>query len=268
MIIIILVFCVCIYGAYHIINNQHKNNRETYYSYFNHIYNQERFRFDCLSAPSKLYTYCIYIPEREEYIRDLFIQFNQQNICFFRGFEPSQLSEETYSLLSGINLFFNKMYKQKSKLCVHLSYMMCIYHAIKNNHEYICIFEDDIYFTEPYEQLYRVYMDFVKLDYDVCFLGYCYCKKCNKILDTSSRLTLLPSKQQVLCKHAMIYKVSYLKKIWYDLLPLYNHSDRVFLKSHHKWNAKLSIVNKPFIFQDRKKFQSRNNNHGKGSLFC
>jgi hypothetical protein len=266
MIIIILVLCVCIYGAYHIINKQ-KNNTTEHYTSFNTIYNQEQFRFDCLSSPSKLCTYCIYIPERENYIRNLFMQFNQQNICFFRGFEPSQLSDETYSSLSSINYIFNKMYKKKSKLCVHLSYMMCIFHAIQHNNEYVFIFEDDIYFTEPYEELYRVYMDFVKLDYDVCFVGYCKCKNCNKILDSSSRLTLLPKKQEILCKHAMIYKTSYLKKIWFDLLPLYDHSDRVFLKCHHKYNAKLCIVNKPFVFQDRETFKSRNYNPGKQSLY-
>ena len=270
IIIIIVVVCFCLYGAYHIIKKKNVNNiQKKCQLSFDSIYNQEQNRFDCLNSPSfsKLFTYCIYIPEREDYIRDLFMQFNQQNICFFRGFEPSYFSDEQYSLFSNVLNVFSKMYTKKSKLCVHLSYMMCILHAIQHNHRYVFIFEDDIYFTEPYQELYRVYKDFVDLDYDVCFVGYCKCKKCNEFLDSSSRLTLLPQNQFILCKHAVIYKTEYLKKIWYNLLPLYEHSDRLFLKLHHTYNAKMCIVNKPFIFQDRNKFISRNYNTGKQSLF-
>lgn len=266
MIVVVLLFCICVYGAYHIIT--HKNKKD-YYSLFNQLYSQEKYRFDCLNSlsQSQLFSYCIYIPEREDYIRDLFMQFNQQNICFFKGLEPTDISHHIYSLLSNVNKQSSTLYNKKSKLCVHLSYLMCILHAIQYNHEYILIFEDDIYFTKPFEELYRIYMDFRKEDFDVCFIGYCHCKKCDKILNLHSRLTQLPRNQVVLCKHAMMYKTSYLKKIWLDLLPLHEHSDRLFIKLHHKYNANICIVNQPFIFQDRTRFKSRNHNYGKQSLY-
>jgi hypothetical protein len=265
ILLFIVVFCIFAFTAYHFVKQ--KKNKE-HFALFSKIYNKESHRFDCLSHPfSPLFNYCIYLPEREDYIRDLFMQFNLQNICFFKGIEPSHLQPQDYISLSQVRNPSNKMYTKESKLCVHLSYMMCILHAIQHDREYILLFEDDIYFTQPYSEIYNVYLEFKNSDYDVCYIGFCSCKKCNQFLDNSSRLTLLPPNQSILCKHAIMYKTAYLKKIFYDLLPLHENSDRLFIRIHHKYDAKLCIVNKPFIFQDRIRFKSRNYNNGRQSLF-
>lgn len=225
---------------------------------FTDLYQKNCDRFDPVNGrKSSIIKYCIYIPERESYIRNLF-ESNREDVIFFRGFEPDDLPDSVYKTFQTSEMA--KM-NPKTKLCVHLSYLMCIYHAILHETDIIVIYEDDIYFTRPYHETFAdIYMEFSKYpSYDLCYLGFCFCEKCLDEQNTNI-ITLLKPNTSILCKHAIMYRLNYLKRIWKELLPLKQHSDIHFLAVHHKNDANQSIVSNPFVYQNRDKFKSKNFN--------
>ena len=234
-----------------------------------HVYS--RFRHNIVNikntGPSTLGVYVIYVENRKDHITETLRPLTFPHVWFARAILPSDLTAEEYDTLSLTSDEASSIYNQPSKLAVHMSYMMCLYHAILQRYENVLLFEDDIYFACSVQQFTSVVNRFCQERiYDVCYLGYCLCRECENIVpdNSSNNITFLslPPRHFILCKHAIIYSVAYVRQIFNDLLPLTQPSDHVFNRTNIQHGGKVSIPSQALVFQDRKNIISLNgNNH-------
>jgi hypothetical protein len=134
---------------------------------------------------------------------------------------------------------------------------------------YVMIFEDDIYFETTYEILFSKYIhEFIQDEYDALYLGYCYCKDGQDLRPTSEskHLIELPPSQSISCLHAVVYKKTYLEKIFSQLLPQVNCTDEQMNHLHIMNHGKIAIPDRALVFQDRERFESLNFARDGGSL--
>lgn len=249
---------------------------------------QDRFHVHLLNRilPDRAYhflhiaTYCIYLEERLDYVQTTLRQFGLSEVLFFRGLrQEHDLTPHDYQLLSTTTInttiyprcgvcnsasLHRTIYKMPTKLRVHLSYMFCLYHALTTQTyaSHVLIFEDDVYFKVSLEDMHDTIHEFIERDMDVLYLGFCYCRNGNTLepITPASRLILLPPNQSLKCKHAILYKKSYLERMLRHLLPLTFNSDIMFNHANIELKAKVCIPRKPVVFQDRERFDSQNGN--------
>lgn len=222
--------------------------------------------------------YAVYIPQRLEHIKKTLDDFGC-NYTLLEALTKEQLTTEDYQKLSttymvgpnvfpcfickGLNAHF-RIYRKYSKLAVHLSYISCIQHALESSaNNYVVIFEDDIYFDNIDQQgLVKYIKEFEEKEYDVLYLGFCYCKDGDNLKPSpNSCIIELPKNQSISCKHAILYRKSYLKTMFKHLLPLYCASDVLFNHINLNMKAKVGIPDRALVFQDRERFKSVNH-HG------
>lgn len=216
---------------------------------------------------SRLGVYTIYMPERESHIRQFMSKLPFKDVWFFKGITQKDLSRDDYMELSSTLTIGSPIFEKYTKLCVHLSYLFCLQHALDKHYDYILIFEDDIYMTWSVKELTSIINDFFASGYDVCYLGFCWCVRCEDLLAAEESLILLPTNQHILCKHAIIYKAQYVRGILPQLLPMTTKSDNLFNEINNKYGARVCIPKKPGIFQDREAFGSFNENYKTHRLY-
>lgn len=224
--------------------------------------------------------YCIYLEERRSYMETTLRKFGFNEVVFFRGLrEMEDLEDKDYRMLSTTHInttiyprckvctsasLHKTIYQMPTKLRVHLSYMFCLQHALHTQTyaSYVLVFEDDIYFRTSLQEMHETIHEFIERDFDVLYLGFCYCRNGNKLepITPSSKLILLPPNQSLKCKHAILYKKSYLENMTGHLLPLIYNSDIMFNHANIHLKAKVCIPRRPMVFQDREKFDSQNGN--------
>lgn len=256
-------------------------DRQQIWDRYLEIYNQYVDRFGAYSQnkmDGNIDVYAVYIPQRLEYIKKTLDDFGF-SYTLFQGLTKEQLTTQDYQKLSttymvgpnvfpcyickGLNAHF-RIYRKYSKLPVHLSYMSCIQHSLENSEkDYLLIFEDDIYFEGiDMQGLQKYIREFQEKEYDVLYLGFCYCKDGDKLKPSpDSCIIELPKNQSISCKHAILYRKSYLKTMFRNLLPLYCASDVLFNHVNLDLKAKVGIPDRALVFQDRENFQSTNH-HG------
>ena len=220
--------------------------------------------------------YCVAIPDRRQQIEATLQEFGCTQVNFFDGLQKEDITKHDYQKLSTVHFIgpnvapcnicryvnaHSSLHGKPTKLAVHLSYISCIHHAVTHSDkDYVLIFEDDIYFDVTKSEL-DVYLDeFHEQGYDVMYLGFCYCKKGESLKPASSmeRLICLPPNQSISCKHAILYRRSYMKNLLPDLLPLTCPSDSHINHLNIIRRAKVAIPDRGLVFQDRVHFQSLN----------
>ena len=222
--------------------------------------------------------YCPFLPQREKYIRNILKIF--PGTRYVEAITQDDLRKKNYrklstTLVGGQIISYCELcnycsehqdiFHKFTKLCIHLSYMVCIRHAVEYcQKEVVLIFEDDVFFDCTENEFYEHVQDFRNSEYDVCYLGFCACKHGDELVekhDPEVRLISLPPNQTIRCKHAIIYKTSYLNKLIGELLPLPHNSDIQLNHANIQLNAKVAMVRRPIVFQDRERLGSFNENN-------
>lgn len=253
------------------------SNKDWIQHRFSQLYSSFQSRFSQSSFQSLDYNvYCISLDCRFTQIQSRLQSFGFiENVIYFKAIETHELTLKDYQRLSSIHLIgpniipchlcdkvnaHHNLYHKHSKLCVHLSYCITLTYALEHSqHNYILILEDDVYFDVSLDELNSYISKFIEMDYDVCYLGFCYCKNGKALLEINQqKLVLLPSNQSISCKHAILYKRDYLKQLVNDFFPLIYASDVHFNHLHILNQAKVCIPDRALIFQDRNQFHSMN----------
>lgn len=221
--------------------------------------------------------YCMYLDEREKHARETIKKHGFPQCIFYRAVIPNDFCKDDFRMLSTVYLFgppisdchlcshnnwHYTIYQKPTKFCVHFSYLSCMWHSIQQDNPFTLIFEDDIYFDMSSKEFVITCKEFMESDFDVLYLGFGHCKKGDKLQPDKlyPHLVKLPPNQSIICKHAILYKTSYMKDMFWDLLPLIECSDVHFNHVNIERKASVCIPIKPFVFQDRYKFGSHNEN--------
>lgn len=258
------------------------SDQRSMYDRFHEIYSHQLHRFEY--PKDKLFLddikiYCMCLPQRKEDIIKTFSNFGIQDyVHYFDAITPTDIQDDDIALLTSIkmrslpnsvcHICFNShygIYNKTTTFCLYLAYVMCFYNGLekfKGNNYATLIFEDDIYFKCDVQQLTPIYQEFKRNNYDVLYLGFCYCKNGEKLRPEHSNelIVRLPPKQSIACLHAVMYKNDYLKKIFPSLFPQVDFNDIHMNHLNILNNAKVGILKNPVVFQDRDKFGSFNNN--------
>lgn len=221
--------------------------------------------------------YCTYLPQRDYYIRNTLGRFH--GVHYVDAITPNDLRKKHYRKLS-TTLMVGPMvtycdlcnystehldiFHKFTKLCVHLSYLICLRHALEHSQkDLVLIFEDDIYFGCSDEEFDRHISEFRKSSFDVCYLGFCACRRGDRLLeeqDANSCFVELPFNQTIRCKHAIVYKRSFVELLLGELLPLAHNSDIQLNHANIRLKAKVAIPREPLVYQDRTRLGTFNEN--------
>ena len=202
--------------------------------------------------------FCIYTDIRENYIKNIFDNFGlTDEIIYVKAITNSHLNSNIYKNYTkkGTILSF-------TKLPVHLSYLLCMYHAYLYDMKHILIFEDDVYFTISKEELQDYVDTFIyNIQGDVLYLGLCWANK-SKFTQTEFKNFLKPdSENKILCKHGMLHNTRYFHHFFKTHDKLDKHSDVFFNKYFIDNQIQRYSLDKLMAFQNRKKLGSLNGNN-------
>lgn len=258
-------------------------------AHFKSIYNKVRnpnftYSTNSPSFEKDLKMYCVYMEERKEDITKTFQDLGiLECMNFCKAIIPSEVDFTDGCKLSTLYtggfprhgcdictesvMWHPGIYGLPVKFCVHLSYLLCLYDSISRVKDeekgaWTLLFEDDIYFTLGKEELTKIYRECKKYDYDVVYIGFGHCKDGDKLvpLKEDDMIVQLPYNKNIVCKHGIIYKNEYIKNMFQHLLPQLDCSDVHFNHVNMLMKAKVGIARKPFVFQDRRRHGSFNNN--------
>lgn len=262
------------------------NPIEKIYHYFEYLYQTHY----CHRVHSSLHSvntsqsiqhvdvYCPVLPERKSYIENHLCRFH--NVHYIDAITPLDLRKKHYRKLSTTMMIgpmitychlcnYRKehldIFHKYTKLCVHLSYLICLRHALEHSQkDVILIFEDDIYFECTDVELNQHIQEFRQSHFDTCYLGFCSCLYGDEIIknvtDPTINLISLPTNQTIRCKHAIMYKTSYIEKLLGLLLPLSHNSDIELNHANIRLKAKVAIPRRPLVYQNRVLLGTHNDN--------
>jgi GR25 family glycosyltransferase involved in LPS biosynthesis len=128
-----------------------------------------------------------------------------------------------------------------------LSHLFIWQDAIQKNYKNILVLEDDVHFTDDFNEYLEHVMEKLPKDYDILYLGYSDLI-CRKPIDSSSNYIQKPI--FLLATHAYIISNKGLKKIIKLITKVNDHIDRLIAYNIHKLNiyaSKKKIVNQIWI---------------------
>ena len=225
----------------------------TLYNKFNNRFEQNYNNIK-LGAVDKIY--CISMPQRKKYITDKMNELNV-NYALFNAITPDDLTTSECGMLSNINDSKSKIHNKKTRLALQLSFTMCFLDAIKNGYEYIIVFEDDIVINVDAIKLNKSIIEFKKTDYSMFYMGYCFAR-CGNIDRKINNVFFDVKDKNILCCHAICYKVSYLPSLIKYLYPMENNFDELIVLYNKKNNIKVCVTEKTFFDQNRKELGTLN----------
>lgn len=212
--------------------------------------------------------YCICLDDRREYMtrilkkNDLF-----SHTMFVKPISPSDITRKEYNIFSDTFLDPDCMiYYKLSKLPVHLSYLMVMYHSMTHRFRNVLILEDDIYFNRSLyiiNYYIKTYQSIIRPDSSsILYLGYCGLN-CNSVNIQQTKTPLLyhlNNYENIYCKHAILHNTLYFPLFFYSHEKLRYNSDHTFNKFYSKYSIQRFITNISLINQDRTIFDSKNEN--------
>lgn len=238
----------------------------------------------------RIVTYTLTLSQRRDHMQRFLRSVGwPSDVWFFDSLTPDDVNEPTLRTLTTMYMvgipkspcpyctmettWHPGIYGNPAKCTVHLSYLCALYHALEmhkaNDHRksddtYTLILEDDIVFGKgvKMEDVVATCHEFARKQHDVLYLGFGHCKKGQSLqrANPSDRIVSTPCNQQILCKHAILYKNSYLEEMFPHLLPLVDCSDVHFNHVNMRLKAQVCIARPPLIYQDRDAFGSYNGN--------
>ena len=213
--------------------------------------------------------YCICLPDRKQHMKKQFQKMNINSVIFIDAITPKDLSFFEYLAYSTTYNPGSDIYGKLTKLPVHLSYCLCMYHAMISKYKIIMIFEDDIEFDcspSDLEKYVEAFYDEPTID--VLYLGYCHlnCKLPTKKIN--SQMVAISDKAFLLCKHAMIHRTLYFDHFFRTHKKLKGNSDHYFSRYYSHYGIHRAVLNKAVVFQNRYKFLSENDNFNQHLPTC
>lgn len=239
-------------------------------------------------------TYCPCLPERQGYMDDVFRSMSWVgDVWTFQSVCPDDVEGDDMRHLSSVEMigiprspcpyctmedtWHPGIYHLPIKHCVHLSYVMCLRHALAHalrvsrkdpiplltsQMQYTLVLEDDVYFTVPLRYVMELCYEFAVKGGDVLYLGFGHCKQGQRLRrkHAADRMIEVPLHQQILCKHAILYRNTYLELMMPHLLPQVDCSDVHFNHVNMRLGARVYIAHPPIVFQDRHRLGSFNGN--------
>ena len=198
---------------------------------------------------------CIYVvcmPSRREYISGVLNRLGYSYVLF-DAITTNDLSDEDYSIFSNILDSNSIIYGKKSRLAVHMSFVMCMINAQKENYSTVILFEDDLLLNVTNEILEKSVIEFINSPFDIFYMGYCFLD-CNKVSNNWDYKYLLELKRDafILCFHSMIYKRKGFNTFINVTFPLDTPSDNklneYYLSKQNK--LKICIPRSPYFYQN------------------
>lgn len=189
--------------------------------------------------------YCITMPSRKNYMRNILDNFGY-NYILFDAITPGKLTSSDYTILVSDKQFINK----KTRLPCQLSFTMCYKHAVKNKYKTIIVFEDDIIINTNNAKILKGIDQFNNSDYNVFYMGYCELN-CKQNFKKNNELVNVPDYSKLYCAHSICYKVKYLPSIIENLYPMNNEFDIKLLEIYKKLNYKVCIPDKVYFDQNK-----------------
>jgi hypothetical protein len=166
---------------------------------------------------------------------------------YFDAIKQGDLSETEISQISKVNTSGSSIYKLPTRLYNTLSFTMCFMDAIERGYSTIIIFEDDIVIKVDTPTLNATLLEFNNSNNDFLYLGYCFlnCKQNKNELEYIEELV----DPNVLCLHAIAYKVNALPGLVNFLFPMKIPTDEAMVKYFRKNNIKVCIPKNPYFDQ-------------------
>jgi len=207
--------------------------------------------------------FCIYTDVRENYIKNIFDKFGLgDEVIYVKAITNSHLNPNIY-----------KNYTQKgtilpfTKLPVHLSYLLCMYHAYIYDMKHILIFEDDVYFTISKEELQDYVNTFIyNIQGDVLYLGLCWANKSRFKQTEYKNFLQSHSNNSILCKHGILHNTGYFHHFFKNHAKLGKNSDVFFNKYFVENKIKRYSLDNLVVFQNREELGSLNGNNKKTQI--
>lgn len=119
-----------------------------------------------------------------------------------------------------------------------LSHLFLWQDALNKNYKNILVLEDDVFFTDDFNEYFKNVIEELPKDYDILYLGY-KDTICNPPKDTSFNYIYKPIFP--LLTHAMIISNEGLKKLLKNITKIDDHIDWIIAKNEKKLNIYVSL---------------------------
>jgi hypothetical protein len=235
-----------------------KISNDDHFDYLLKLYNKFniKFEFNLNTLNSVDQIYCISMPQRKKYITTKMDELNV-NYTLLNAITPDDLTKNDISILSNISDPKSKIHNKFTRLALQLSFTMCFLDAIKKGYSTIIVFEDDIIVNVDYQRLNSTISEFKKTDYSLFYMGYCF-TRCGNVQNNTDELFLEIKNKNILCCHAVCYKVKYLPGLINYLYKMDENFDEAIVSYNQKNNIKVCITAKTFFDQNRKELGTLN----------
>lgn len=219
--------------------------------------------------------YCICLDSRKKRMRDVLSSYGwMSQTCFVTPFQRHDLDATDYNAMSTtLTDSSSDIYFKQTKLPVHLSYLLVMYHALRHNFSTVYILEDDISFVSSKTTLQEAVSEFLQLSSpkSVFFTGYCglqNCEKARRVHDTSSLYHV--GHMNIYCKHAILHRTAYFRHFFQTLEKMFKGSDHMFNHYFKKYHIDRYIPATQLVAQirDDHDLPSTNENYGQSIQTC
>ena len=174
---------------------------------------------DTLSIPM----YCIYIPKREQSIKNFFTNKNL-NVTFVQGYDKLGVDIKE---LHKHKLILPWPYMNEGRVACHTSHLQVIKQFLDTDEDRCIIFEDDLqtkYDINELHNLLKQTIDNIPEDCDILYLGYCW-ERCNKITPVNPYIN---KAYAPLCRHAYCINRKAAQLIVDKTSIMYNNGDQMY----------------------------------------
>lgn len=190
--------------------------------------------------------YCIYIPEREKYIKNFFSQLNLQP-NFIQGIDKNTIDIDKLIKNNKVKHWKNV---NQGRIACHYSHLKVLKEFLNTDKERCIIFEDDLktkYNTYKTINLLFDTLHNIPDDCDILYLGYCW-EKCNKITKYNNYVSM---GNEPKCRHSYIVNRRAAQIILDKTSVMYNNGDNMY--SNLIKNKKIkSYISNYFLFKQNR----------------
>jgi GR25 family glycosyltransferase involved in LPS biosynthesis len=201
--------------------------------------------------------YCIYIPSRETYIKNVFNNLGLQP-NFIKGIDKNTIDVDKLIKENKIK-YWNQV--NTGRIACHYSHLSVLKQFLNTNKERCIIFEDDIklkYSKYRTLKLLKKILYNTPKDCDILYLGFCY-EDCNMIQKYNDYVSVAYEPK---CRHAYVVNRNGAKKILDKTSIMYDNGDKMMMYLIKKNVLKTYISNYSLFLQNRESLGTNLGNNG------
>ena len=204
----------------------------------------------CKSVKNLDCIYCIYEMDKLDEVKTKFENYGLQDITYVKHTCIDNINLYNFEAFSSW-LNDTKSIKQLvSKIPKDISYLLCLYHALQQNFQYILILKDNIVFMEPVETFIQVCQEAIDLQFgDLIHLGYCSFMNDTIVEPINNRFTKIAENCAISCTIATIHKMSYLKYFFQSKIKDMDPTDNDLQKFCKSNSIQRLISNYPYVYE-------------------